>query len=97
MNGLLFELKLSFIRHVLPFAAAASTKMLAKSLHTVFAGLFKGYYFSLAKVFFAAIYLYVYNVAGHGFFYYDRPAYRIEQALDGWQKVWAFLEKHLRA
>ena len=33
--------------------------------------------------------------AGHGFFYYDRPAYRVEQALDGWQKVWAFCEKHL--
>ena len=36
-----------------------------------------------------------YDGAGHGFFYYDRPAYRIEQALDGWQKVWAFLHKHL--
>ena len=32
---------------------------------------------------------------GHGFFYYDRPMYRIEQALDGWQKVWAFFGKHL--
>ena len=39
---------------------------------------------------------YRYDGAGHGFFYYDRPAYRIEQALDGWQKVWAFLEKHLK-
>ena len=28
-----------------------------------------------------------YDGAGHGFFYYDRPAYRIEQALDGWKKV----------
>ena len=36
-----------------------------------------------------------YDGAGHGFFYYDRPMYRIEQALDGWQKVWAFLQKHL--
>jgi carboxymethylenebutenolidase len=36
-----------------------------------------------------------YDGAGHGFFYYDRPAYRIEQALDGWQKVWAFFGKHL--
>jgi len=36
-----------------------------------------------------------YDGAGHGFFYYDRPAYRIEQALDGWKKVFAFLEKHL--
>jgi carboxymethylenebutenolidase len=36
-----------------------------------------------------------YDGAGHGFFYYDRPMYRIEQALDGWKKVWAFYEKHL--
>jgi carboxymethylenebutenolidase len=36
-----------------------------------------------------------YDGAGHGFFYYDRPAYRIEQALDGWKKVFAFFEKHL--
>jgi carboxymethylenebutenolidase len=38
-----------------------------------------------------------YDGAGHGFFYYDRPMYRVEQALDGWAKVWAFLEKHLAA
>ena len=38
-----------------------------------------------------------YDGAGHGFFYYDRPAYRIEQALDGWQKVFALLQKHLAA
>ena len=36
-----------------------------------------------------------YDGAGHGFFYYDRPAYRQEQAVDGWKKVWAFLENHL--
>jgi carboxymethylenebutenolidase len=36
-----------------------------------------------------------YDGAGHGFFYYDRPMYRIEQALDGWKKVFAFFEKHL--
>ena len=36
-----------------------------------------------------------YDGAGHGFFYYDRPMYRIEQALDGWKKVFAFLEKNL--
>jgi len=36
-----------------------------------------------------------YPKAGHGFFYYDRPAYRQEQAVDGWQKAFAFLEKHL--
>ena len=38
-----------------------------------------------------------YDGAGHGFFYYDRPMYRIEQALDGRQKVFAFLQKHLSA
>ena len=36
-----------------------------------------------------------YQGAGHGFFYYDRAAYRVEQAVDGWQKVFAFLEKHI--
>jgi carboxymethylenebutenolidase len=39
----------------------------------------------------------MYPKAGHGFFYYDRPAYRQEQAVDGWKKVWTFLEKHLGA
>jgi carboxymethylenebutenolidase len=37
----------------------------------------------------------MYPKAGHGFFYYDRPAYRQEQAVDGWKKVFAFLEKYL--
>jgi carboxymethylenebutenolidase len=37
-----------------------------------------------------------YDGAGHGFFYYDRPMYRVEQALDGWKKVFAFFEKHLK-
>jgi carboxymethylenebutenolidase len=37
----------------------------------------------------------MYPEAGHGFFYYDRPVYRQAQALDGWQKIFAFLEKHL--
>ena len=36
-----------------------------------------------------------YPGAGHGFFYYHRPNYRQEQAVDGWAKIWAFLEKHL--
>lgn len=36
-----------------------------------------------------------YDGAAHGFFYYDRPMYRVEQALDGWKKVFAFYEKHL--
>jgi len=38
-----------------------------------------------------------YDGAGHGFFYYDRPAYRQEQAVDGWKKIFAFLERHLGA
>jgi len=38
----------------------------------------------------------MYAKAGHGFFYYDRPAYRQEQAVDGWKKVFAFLEKYLK-
>lgn len=36
-----------------------------------------------------------YDGAGHGFFYYDRPAYRAEQAVDGWAKVLAFFDKYL--
>ncbi|HWP59312.1 MAG TPA: dienelactone hydrolase family protein [Candidatus Acidoferrales bacterium] len=40
---------------------------------------------------------YRYDGAGHGFFYYDRPNYRQEQAMDGWKKIWAFLDKHLSA
>jgi carboxymethylenebutenolidase len=39
----------------------------------------------------------MYPNAGHGFFYYDRPAYRPEQAVDGWKKVFAFLAKNLGA
>jgi len=37
----------------------------------------------------------MYPKAGHGFFYYDRAAYRQEQAMDGWKKTFAFLEKYL--
>jgi carboxymethylenebutenolidase len=38
----------------------------------------------------------MYPGAGHGFFYYDRPAaYRAEQAVDGWHKIWDFLARHL--
>lgn len=37
-----------------------------------------------------------YPKAGHGIFYYDRPTlYRPEQALDGWKRVFEFLEKNL--
>ncbi len=37
----------------------------------------------------------MYPKAGHGFFYYDRPMYRQEQAVDGWKKLFAFFEKYL--
>ena len=38
-----------------------------------------------------------YDGAGHGFFAADRPNYRPEQAVDGWKKVFAFFEQHLKA
>ncbi len=39
-----------------------------------------------------------YPGAAHGFFYHDRPqAYRAEQAVDGWKKVFAFFERTLAA
>jgi len=37
-----------------------------------------------------------YDGAGHGFFYYDRPAYRQQQAMDGWEKIFTFFGKHLQ-
>lgn len=37
-----------------------------------------------------------YEEAAHGFFYYDRPAYRLEPAIDGWKRVFAFLDKHVK-
>lgn len=37
----------------------------------------------------------MYPKAGHGFFYYDRPSYRQEAAVDGWKKLFAFFEKYL--
>ena len=37
-----------------------------------------------------------YDGAGHAFFNHARaPAYRAEQAADGWKKVFAFFKKHL--
>ena len=37
----------------------------------------------------------MYEGAGHGFFYYHRPNYRQAQAVDGWEKIWAFLGQTL--
>ncbi len=37
-----------------------------------------------------------YDGAGHGFWSYDRPAYRQQQAMDAWQKTFAFFNKHLK-
>jgi carboxymethylenebutenolidase len=37
-----------------------------------------------------------YDGAGHGFFANNRPNYRAEQATDGWKKVIAFFNTHLR-
>jgi carboxymethylenebutenolidase len=36
-----------------------------------------------------------YDGAGHGFQYYDRAAYRQEQAMDAWSKVWTFFDSKL--
>lgn len=36
-----------------------------------------------------------YDGAGHGFFAVERPGYRPEQAVDGWQRVFDFFRQHL--
>jgi carboxymethylenebutenolidase len=36
-----------------------------------------------------------YEGAGHAFFSVDRPSYRADAAVDGWQRIWAHFEKHL--
>ncbi len=38
-----------------------------------------------------------YEHAGHAFFSVDRPAYRVEAAVDGWRRVLAFFGEHLSA
>ena len=38
-----------------------------------------------------------YDGAGHSFFDWNRPAYRPTQAVDAWQKVFAFFDKYLAA
>ncbi len=37
----------------------------------------------------------MYPKAGHGFFYYHSSAYRQEQAVEGWKKLFAFFDKYL--
>ncbi len=37
-----------------------------------------------------------YDGAGHGFWYYDRPMYRQEQAMDSFNKVIAFFDRNLK-
>lgn len=45
---------------------------------------------------YAKIYeFHMYPGAGHGFFYYNRPNYRQQQAVDGWEKIFEFLGKYL--
>ena len=36
-----------------------------------------------------------YDGAGHGFWYYDKPMYRQEQAMDSWNKVLEFFGRML--
>ena len=36
-----------------------------------------------------------YENAGHAFFAVNRPAYRVEAANDGWQKIWDFYGRYL--
>jgi len=38
---------------------------------------------------------YMFKNAGHGFFYHHRPNYRQEQAVEGWKKIFAFLNQNL--
>ena len=38
-----------------------------------------------------------YEGAGHAFFNVDRPSYRPEAAVDGWQRIFAFFGEHLGA
>jgi len=38
-----------------------------------------------------------YAGAGHAFFSTERPSYRPEAAKDGWQRIWAFFDRHLGA
>jgi carboxymethylenebutenolidase len=37
-----------------------------------------------------------YDGAGHAFFVTDKPVYRLEPTLDGWQQVFRFLDRTLK-
>ena len=37
-----------------------------------------------------------YDGAGHGIWYYDKPMYRQEAAMDSWNKALAFFDRHLK-
>ena len=37
-----------------------------------------------------------YDGAGHGIWYYDKPMYRQEQAMDSWNIACDFFDKHLK-
>ena len=37
----------------------------------------------------------IYEGAGHAFFAVNRPSYRPEAAMDGWQKIWDFYGRYL--
>lgn len=37
-----------------------------------------------------------YDGAGHSFWSYDRPAYRQQQAMDAWNEIFTFFNKHLK-
>ncbi len=37
-----------------------------------------------------------YDGAGHAFFSVDRPSYRVDAAKDGWKRIWAFYDTHLK-
>ena len=39
---------------------------------------------------------YRYDGAGHGIWYYDKPMYRQEQAMDSWNKALEFLDRYLK-
>jgi carboxymethylenebutenolidase len=38
-----------------------------------------------------------YDGAGHGFWTYDRPAYRQQQAMDSWDKTFSFFDRYLKS